>query len=225
MKLVSRWAQYYRENRILVCFVIILDILAWIDFLDLGKISWFVGYGILAHKDAAGLIAFWVGAPLVLTLFEAFQANQEAQKQTELEIRPYMRLAWDSGPAENVRNGQGVQSTCLRLVNDGRGIMRQIYYMVKINGKVVQVKNHAIISVGSSTWVVYMEKKDIFPLGNPDYSTHIQKVLNDNIISKEKIEIEGTYQNVNEDRYGFRFVSDPSQQSWFKEDGLQKKIK
>jgi len=124
-----------------------------------------------------------------------------------------MRLAWVTKQIEENRTAQGIIDTCI-VVNNGNGLMRQIKYHVKVDGRQVNVRNHSLISPGSPTNMVYGNTNNR-DLGCRNDVSFDRK--NNEIIKESKIEVSGSYRDVEGGRYHFWFVSDVSQQSWFRE--------
>lgn len=193
-----------------------------IDYFDFGLL---VGWGVISRQVKTNLLEVLVALLLAITLYEtrmagkaAFKQIKIAFRQTEITLRPYMRLAWDAAQIGPNRTAQGITDTCIVVVNNGNGLMRQIKYKVKVNGKEVKVRNHALISSGSPTNMVYGDTKSR-ELGCRNDSSFNTK--NNKIIKEKIIEVSGYYRDVEGGRYNFSFVSDVNQQSWFKEKYLQ----
>lgn len=71
--------------------LILLLVVAIVDYCDFGFL---VGWGVISRQDKTNIIEVIVAMLLLLTLYETWKASKEALRQTELTLRPYMRLAW-----------------------------------------------------------------------------------------------------------------------------------
>lgn len=110
-------------------FWVLLVIGSWayaiVDFADLNIIP---GYGIFYRSETEPLVTFIVGIPLVLTLWQSFRANIETQRQTELGLRPFLRLQWglydrpDYVETNGVRHDVIEKEYVIILVNEGSGV-------------------------------------------------------------------------------------------------------
>ena len=189
--------------------------IAIIDYCDFGLA---VGWGLLSRQHKTNLVEAIVAILLLLTLYEIWKASKESLRQTEVTLRPYMRLSWDTTQTGDNRKAQGITDTCIVVTNNGNGLMRQIKYHIKVDGKQVNVRNHSLISSGSSTNMVYgnTNNRDLGCRNNVSFNRKNNKIIKEN-----KIEVSGLYRDVEGGRYHFWFVSDASQQSWFREERRQ----
>lgn len=209
---------------LLIALAIILAALATLDVLDLGlRERWPALWNGWFYRSQTDTFFSFIGSTLLLMAFAAvLQTNREARRDTSFKLRPYMRIAWRSAPELNERQGQEIRNTCLVLVNNGNGLMRNIKYKIWVSGKEVPVRNHSLITKdGIFTKVVYAKGFTDSPLGNQDSHTVGIKRKNDDIIKTERIAIVGTYEDVDRHTFDFSFESDGSQQSWFREMDFQ----
>ncbi len=228
------WDQLSPITKFLVWSALLSAFAAIIDFYDFATnllpanslvLHLFQWLHLFNRKNAGALVTFIVGLPLFITLWESLSSNSESRKQTELQLRPYLSAHWVSGPENNQREGQGIKSTCLKLRNDGLGLMRKVNYEITADTLSVDVRNHSVITPGSSTWVAYAENDSTELLGNPSFKEgHAQKAYNDQIIAEVKIVITGSYEDIVGGKYIFKIVSDKDEQSWFKDQEIQKKL-
>lgn len=209
---------------ILIVLAIIFAIVATVDFLDQGYHDrWpIVPSGWFYRSNPESYVSF-VGNTLLLMAFAAtLLGNREARRNTAFELRPYLRVEWISDYNFNDREGQGIRNTCLVLVNNGNGLMRNVKYKVWANGKEVPVRNHSLITTGGSpTKVVYAKGFMESPLGSRDSDGPEFKQQNDAIVTAERLTVRGTYEDVDGHIFEFNFESDGSQQSWFREMDFQ----
>lgn len=189
-------------------------VLIAIDYYDL---SIFVGWGIFSKQYKPNPIEAIAAAFLLLTLVETWKTTKEALRQTELTLRPYMRVNWDSTQIGDNRRAQGITDTCIVVSNNGKGLMRLVKYNVEVDSKRVGVRNHSIIVAGTSTNMVYDDSKNEAGnvLGCRNDNNFSQK--NNEIIKTSKIKVYGSYRDIEGGKYAFSFESDISEQSWFKE--------
>lgn len=171
----------------------------------------------------------------------AFRSTHRQAQLAELSLRPYIQVAWESKPQGEDRIRQGVRNTCIKLRNVGKSMMREVNYSIKIDKVVIPVKNHTLIAAdGHPTCVVYidpgdkrlgwgsMEKRS--DISDDEFNRNDLGYLgleNNEIVKSFKygeLTIDGTYEDIERNRYHFNFQFDPSQQSWFKESNPQTKI-
>lgn len=97
--------------------------------------------------------------------------------------------------------------------------MRKVKYHVKVDGKEVKVRNHSLISPDSPTIMVYgnTRSRDLGCRNDVSFNSK-----NNKIIREKTIEVSGSYRDVEGGRYSYKFISDVSQQSWFREEYRQK---
>lgn len=213
-------------NRILRHWKIILLILlvpyTIIDYYDLHIAT---GYGFLSKLDKPNPVEAFTALLLVFTLYEAMKTRTEAVRQTELTLRPYMRISWNAGLIGDNRRAQGITDTCIVVSNNGNGLMRSVRYSAEVNGKKVGVRNHTLIVSKDSTNMVY---NDLTNTGESALGCRNDKDFekkNNEIIKTSSIKIWGTYRDIEGRQYSFCFKSNPAEQSWFCEDYRQKPIK
>jgi len=208
----------YIKRHSLLLFATILCLAIIIDYYDLGL---FVGFGVFIKHNRPNLVEGITAILLLVTLFETLKTNKESQRQTELTLRPYMRLAWRNDSNSESRENQGIIDTCIQVINNGKGLMRKVHYKVAVDKKSVEVREHAlIVADGNPTSMVYKKSLDVskMVLGSRSRQFFEQlKYKNDEIIKNKKIEISGTYRDVEGREYYFSFVSDRNEQSWFRE--------
>ncbi|MBI4021936.1 MAG: hypothetical protein HY372_01130 [Candidatus Andersenbacteria bacterium] len=210
--------------RLFILLAVLLAALATIDVLDLSLHErwpallrgWF-------YRDQTDTFFSFIGNTLLLMAFAAaLLANREARRGTSFELRPYMRIEWVSDPEPNDRQGQGIRNTCLVLINNGNGLMRNIRYDAYVGGEKVPVRNHSLITTGGHpTKVVYVQGFMDSPLGDRDSIGTEVKAKNDEIVRAGRVAIMGTYEDVDGHTSDFSFESDSSQQSWFREMDFQ----
>ncbi len=157
----------------------------------------------------------------------AYRAFRESQRQTELEKRPYLRVAWVSEFAGENRRPQGITDSCLVLCNEGRGLMRKIHYRVWLNAMIIPLRQHAIIKPGGQTNIVYDDSLNKYgpALGDRNDRDQVNRnnvIIGDNHVS---IIIKGSYEDVTGKKYQFGFSKNLAEQSWFQEDMEQKQIR
>lgn len=201
----------WRRQTLIILFLVIF----LIDYCDLGLL---VGWGIISKQEKTNLLEVLVALLLALTLYETRRQAKIAFRQTEITLRPYMRLAWDATQVGPNRTAQEITDTCIVVVNNGNGLMRQVKYKVKVNGKEIKVRNHTLISPGSATNMVYGDTKNrnLGCRNDPSFNSR-----NNRIIKEKTIEVSGTYRDVEGGWYPFKFISDVNQQSWFREEWRQ----
>lgn len=191
---------------------LVIAVIGVVDYYDFGVA---IGWGIFSKQNKTNPLEGMVAIFLLLTLIETWKTSKEALRQTELTLRPYMRLAWDATQVGQNRTAQGITDTCIVVVNNGKGLMRQVKNRVKVDGKEVKVRNHSLISPSpNGTIMVYGNTKSR-DLGCRNDVSFEKK--NNKIIKEKTIEVSGYYRDVEGGRYHFSFVSDVSQQSWFRE--------
>lgn len=148
--------------------VILIFIFALLDFYDLGL---FKIKGIFYRHNAEPFVTFIVGLPLVLTLWQAFQANNEAQRQTRLQLRPFLRIQWSAGTKiikiPNPTNPalprpHANHFNKIILVNEGNGVAVNVKFAPFIrpsdsDGEMIKFKTvTAMSSKGGQTTLVIM---------------------------------------------------------------------
>jgi len=155
---------------------------------------------------------------------EKERAVSEGLKNQIGKTRPYLRLAWVTTQVGDNRRKQGITDTCIVVTNSGSGTMRSVKYNVEVNGNKIGVRNHSIIDVRSSTNMVYddITNKEKEALGSRNDNSFEEK--NNEIIKTKKITVNGSYRDENGKKYTFGFITDSSEQSWFKEKYRQKII-
>ena len=210
---------FKRRRLILALLAGVVIGVAIIDYSDSG---FRVGYGLVSRRNKTNLLEVFTAVALLLTLYATWEASKEALRQTELTLRPYIRLSWDATYIGDNRIAQGIIDTCIVVTNNGRGLMRKVNYSVKVNGEEVNVRGHSIISPSSPTNMVYGNTDSNRLLGCRNGESY--KDENNTIIKREKIVVKGTYRDVEGGQYSFHFVSDVGEQSWFRERRIQKRI-
>lgn len=205
---------------------VLAAVLAMFDFLDFG---FWVGHGLFSRGEADVFVNFIAALLLFLTFIVAFKTDTETQKQTELLTRPYLRIAWANSRIPDDRSEQGITHACITLVNEGEGIMREVRYTIKVGDQKAQVRNHALISPRrGTTAVAYLADATEHIIGVRKKDMDEQTFIKNGEIIKNAhnvggIAIEGYYKNLTDHTYPFHFVSDPSEQSWFREKYPQKR--
>lgn len=194
--------------------LILLTVIAIIDYCDSG---FAVGWGLVSRQNKTNLIEVIVAMLLLLTLYETWKSRKEALRQTELTLRPYLRLSWNTTQIGDNRRAQGITDTCVVVSNNGNGLMRQVKYNVEVNGETVAVRNHTLIVSHDSTNMVYDDAKNKAgaALGCRNDESFNKK--NNEIIKESKIRIYGSYRDIEGGKYSFSFESDTNEQSWFHE--------
>lgn len=197
--------------------LLITAVLAYllIDYYDFGLA---VGWGIFSKQYKPNLVEGIVAIFLLLTLWATWRTSREAVRQTEITLRPYMRLSWRNDVNNESREDQGIIDTCIVVSNNGKGLMRKVWYKVEIDNQRVKVRRHPIIIPGDSTVMVYADSEEDLKLGCRNKDVFYDcKDINSEIILNKKIRVSGSYRDVEGREYFFEFVSDKSQQSWFRE--------
>jgi hypothetical protein len=222
-RLVKNAEYVFNLPHFLIALAVLLAVAATFDFFDgLGSLWPILPTG-LFYRDEPGVYFDFIGNTLLLLAFAAaLLGNREARRNTSFELRPYLRVAWISKPEPNDRQGQGIRNTCLVLVNNGNGLMRNVRYKVWASGKEVPVRNHSLITKdGTPTKVVYAKGFMGATLGDRDSVSPENESKNDEIVQAERLAIVGTYEDVDGHTFDFSFESDSSQQSWFREMDFQ----
>jgi hypothetical protein len=213
--------KFFAGNDWLVVLLVLgaFGVYAYADYLD-SSIA--VGYGLLSKQFKSTPFEAIAALLLYLTLREARKTRAEAVRQTDLTLRPYLRISWDTTQLPESRVPQGMTDTCVVVSNVGNGLMRSLNYQdVSVSGKSVQVRNHPSLIAGEKQSVVC--DTDGVILGSRNDPNRQSE--NDSIARKEAIVVKGTYRDVEGRQYGFCFVSDQTQESWFKEKGKQNLVK
>src|SRR5690242_10065651 len=157
-KLVAIGESIFNLPRFLITVAFILARLASIDFFDLGlHQKWAMVPNGWFHLTKPEIYFSFIGNILLLMAFaSSLLSNRESRRNTSFQLRPYVRFEWISQSETNDRAEQGIRNTCLVLINDGNGLMRNVKYQVWINGANIPVRNHSIITAsGIPTKVVY----------------------------------------------------------------------
>lgn len=204
----------YKWRWMILVVILIVIIVTIFDYYDFGVAT---GWGFFSKQYKPNPIEGVVAVFLILTLFATWQTSKEALRQTELTLRPYMRLSWNTTQIGSNRRPQGITDTCIIVSNNGKGLMRRVKYNVEVDGKKVSVRNHALIVSNDSTNMVYDDAKNktgaaLGCRNDPDFD-----IKNNEIIQKSNIKIYGSYRDIEGGRYSFSFESDPNEQSWFHE--------
>lgn len=216
-KALTKLYEYVFKWRWLLLLPII--VVAVVDYCDFGLL---VGYGLISRQNKTNLLEVFTAAALALTLYETWKASKEALRQTELTVRPYIRLSWDATSIGPNREAQGLVDTCIVVTNDGSGLMRNVNYFVTVDGNRIDVKRHSMISPKSPTNIVYSKIDVNKSLGCRNSKTYEED--NNKIIQERKITVKGTYRDIEGGQYNFNFESDSGQQSWFLEKDRQQLI-
>lgn len=213
-KYISNLYSFLRKHKwIIVALILGLFVLA--DYYDLRLL---VGWGIFSKQFKPNPVEAIVAILLLLTLFETLKTNKESARQTELTLRPYMRLSWDTTQIGNNRRAQGITDTCIVVSNSGKGLMRQVKYNVEVDGEKVAVRNHALITSNNPpTNMVYDDSNNKAGAALGCRNDNDFEKKNDEIIRKSKIKIYGSYRDIEGGKYSFSFESDTNEQSWFRE--------
>ncbi|MCL4363742.1 hypothetical protein M1328_00720 [Patescibacteria group bacterium] len=201
----------------IVLFILLL-VYSIVDYYDFHIAT---GYGLLSKLNKPNPVEAFTALLLIFTLYETIKTRKEAVRQTEITLRPYMRLSWVTTPSGEDRIPQGITNTCITVSNNGNGLMRRVQYSVEVNGKNVGVRNHALIIPNSSTVMVYDDLTNkLGPvLGNRN-DINFEK-RNNEIIKTSEIKIYGSYRDIEGRKYRFSFISDAKEQSWFREKYIQ----
>lgn len=196
---------------------VILSFLVALSILDYYDFGLAVGWGVFSKQFKPNPVEAIVAIFLLFTLFETWKATKESLRQTELTLRSYMRLNWDSTQIGDNRRAQGITDTCIVVSNNGKGLMRLVKYNVEVDGKKVGVRNHSIIVSGTSINMVYDDADNDAgaALGCRNDGAFSEK--NNEIIKQSKIKVYGSYRDIEGGKYAFSFESDVNEQSWFKE--------
>jgi hypothetical protein len=214
----------YPARLLLLIAFFLLWIFPWFDYFDLG-----IWHGINVfqrEKDLDAVVDWFVGFPIIITLYLSIQALREQQRQRENNMRPYLRLAWDSRYMGEDRLSEGVTNSCLIAVNEGKGHMRNVIYNARVGETEVALRRHEFISAGAATSIVYDDLSNQAgpALGNRNDVSFPAR--NAEIIKKDAIKIWGTYQDwAGKATYEFQFISDPTSQSGLSEPSVQDRIR
>ena len=197
-----------------VSLLLLIFAISIVDYYDLGVL---VGWGWFNKNTSPNLAEVIAAILLFFTFNESLKTNREAQRQTEISVRPYLRLSWVTTQIGDNRRSQGITDTCLVASNNGSGLMRSVKYNILVNGKSVGVRNHAVIVPNTSTNIVYddVKNKGGATLGCRNDKDFENK--NNIIILNSKIEVSGSYRDIEGGKYVFNFIADTHEQSWFKE--------
>lgn len=202
---------------------VLLFIYSIIDYYDFHIAT---GYGLFSKLDKPNPIEAFTALLLIFTLYETINTRKEAVRQTELTLRPYMRISWDAGIIGDNRRAQGITDTCLVVSNNGNGLMRSVRYKVSVDNKEIGVRNHTLIVPRGNTNMVYdddLKNAGESALGSRNDNDF--RDINNKIIKENIVKINGTYRDIEGRQYSFCFISDPSEQSWFREEYRQNPIK
>lgn len=210
----GKFFKHISANKWIVLALIAVFIYSVIDFYDL-KIA--IGWGIFSKLFKPNPVEAITAILLFYTLNETIKVRKETNRQTELAVRPYLRIAWNAKANQDDRILQGITDTCIVAINEGNGLMRQVNYNITVNGGKVPVKRHSIIVPHIPTTVVYgyLAKLPRPILGNRNDKDYLDE--NNRIIKEDKIIIKGSYRDIEGGSYSFQFDSDPNEQSWFRE--------
>lgn len=206
LKIINRYWQ--------VVLFILLFLYSIVDYYDF-HIA--IGYGLLSKLNKPNPVEAFTALLLIFTLYETIKTRKEAVRQTEVTLRPYMRLSWETNQLGDNRRAQGITDTCVVVSNNGNGLMRLVQYNVDVNGKKIDVRNHTLIVSNSSTNMVYddLKNKEGAALGCRNDKEFDKK--NNEIIKTNKIHIYGSYRDIEGREYSFSFESKLNEQSWFGE--------
>lgn len=220
MDKIQEIKEFFKNNRYSVSisasvFVVLIILL---DYYDLNIV---VGFGIFSKYFKPNPVEGIVVVLLVLTFWETLKTRMETIRQTEVSLRPYLRISWETSQIGDNRRGEGLTDSCIVVSNNGNGLMRKVKYSVSVDSKKVAVKNHSLIIPGDNTNMVYddADNKAGVVLGCRNDMDFTDK--NKKIIQNSKITISGSYRDVEGREYRFSFISDTKEQSWFAEKYIQ----
>lgn len=134
--LLSEAETFLKQNWFWLIIILGSWVYAITDFLDLGIRQ---GWGVFYRDKTEPLVTFIVGIPLVLTLWQAFKANMEVQRQTELQQRPFLRLEWNIYSVGGGSGGGGSSGDFYQiiLVNVGSGVAVNVEMTVSLENEVL----------------------------------------------------------------------------------------
>ena len=188
------------QTTIIIFVIIILTLALDRLVLLLNKIPLLSIPGVASLSDK---ILFATFLALLWYARETKEMRKETMKQTDFEMRPYLRLQW----LENNTNNEIFQ-----IVNDGRGVaVNVIFKKFKIGDKFISIKNRPVISSKGWSNINLEEFK-----GNEEYI--VQNI-------NKETEIIVNYKDLENHKYKVIFSYDESYNDKFKIkfQGLEKK--
>ncbi len=156
-------------------------------------------------------------------------ATEEARKDNELRLRPYLSFHWISSLKGGSQRRGYIVDSCLVARNDGEGLMRKVSYTIEVNGRPIVVRGHNTIRKGGDgTSLVYGLVKEDNLLGDRNDSSEDgakKERHNNELISRiiYSLKVFGEYEDLNGRTYEYSFVRDENEQAWFREEYQKRK--
>lgn len=173
-------------NGYFVYLLIVLFILGISDFYNLFSMAGLLRRNVGIVKTGSNFILFMTFVVILGYTYETYRLRKEEQKQTNFEMRPYLRLKWrnrkiiaralcdeENGKPDRPRpvqmtaillNGFSKSFTGMAIVNDGRGLAKGIEFVVCLKKNepflraMLKLKGcETIRSVGGPTQLKYSE--------------------------------------------------------------------
>ena len=199
--MVKFFEQHIKLSLVLGGFLLaIILLLVANDYYDKGL---FPGWGFLTKTTKSSPFEGFAILFSSLALIASFLAYRESHRQTEISLRPYLRVAWNSSlvKIDQDRYEQGIVDTCIQFINEGRGLMRNVYYEIYIDEKLIPVRNHSLISPSGATTVVYSKTTDDMPNLTPlGVRNSLLQSFPQPIMHEASITLEKHHDNLKEER-------------------------